>query len=75
MPKFTREGELQAMNENNDKLLTTSEVAAIFRVAYNSVIRWGDQGKLTVIRTPGGHRRHKESEVKALLEGKTGVTT
>jgi excisionase family DNA binding protein len=32
-----------------------------------TVTRWAKAGKLTSIRTLGGHRRYKESEVKALL--------
>ena len=49
-------------------LLTPSEVAALFRVDPKTVTRWAKAGKLTSIRTLGGHRRYRESEVKALLE-------
>jgi excisionase family DNA binding protein len=48
-------------------LLTPSEVASRFRVDPKTVTRWAKAGKLTSIRTLGGHRRYKESEVKALL--------
>ena len=48
-------------------LLTPSEVAKLFRVDPKTVTRWAKSGKLTSIRTLGGHRRYKESEVKALL--------
>lgn len=48
-------------------LLTPSEVANLFRVDPKTVTRWAKAGKLTSIRTLGGHRRYKESEVKALL--------
>ena len=51
-----------------ENLLTPSEVAALFRVDPKTVIRWAKAGKLTSIRTLGGHRRYKESEVKALLK-------
>ncbi len=50
-----------------ENLLTPSEVAALFRVDPKTVTRWAKAGKLTSIRTLGGHRRYKESEVKALL--------
>jgi excisionase family DNA binding protein len=49
-------------------LLTPAEVAALFRVDPKTVTRWAKAGKLTSIRTLGGHRRYKESEVKALLK-------
>ena len=48
-------------------LLTPSEVVTLFRVDPKTVTRWAKAGKLTAIRTLGGHRRYKESEVKALL--------
>ncbi len=52
----------------SEVLLTPSEVAALFRVDPKTVTRWAKAGKLTSIRTLGGHRRYRESEVKALLE-------
>ena len=51
-----------------ENLLTPSEVAALFRVDPKTVTRWAKAGKLTSIRTLGGHRRYKESEVRALLK-------
>ena len=54
-----------------ENLLTPSEVAALFRVDPKTVTRWAKAGKLTSIRTLGGHRRYKESEVKALLKAIT----
>ena len=55
------------MNSDHEVLLTPSEVALLFRVDPKTVTRWAKSGKLTSIRTLGGHRRYKESEVKALL--------
>ena len=49
-------------------LLTPGEVAVLFRVDPKSVTRWAKAGKLTSIRTLGGHRRYRESEVKELLQ-------
>jgi excisionase family DNA binding protein len=49
-------------------LLTPAEVASMFRVDPKTVTRWAKAGKLTSIKTLGGHRRYKESEVKALLK-------
>lgn len=50
-------------------LLTPGEVAALFRVDPKTVTRWAAAGRISSIRTPGGHRRFRESEVRALLEG------
>jgi excisionase family DNA binding protein len=51
----------------HESLLTPAEVAALFRVDPKTVTRWAKAGKLAAIRTLGGHRRFRESEVKALL--------
>jgi excisionase family DNA binding protein len=58
-----------------ENLLTPAEVAALFRVDPKTVTRWAKAGKLTSIRTLGGHRRYKESEVKALLKTITPNTS
>lgn len=57
------------MDGNNERLLTPGEVAALFRVDPKTVTRWAASGRITSIRTPGGHRRFRESEVHALLHG------
>lgn len=53
-------------------LLTPSEVAALFRVDPKTVTRWAKAGKLTPIRTLGGHRRYRKSEVQLLLGKQEG---
>ncbi|MEO7125626.1 MAG: BldC family transcriptional regulator [Nakamurella sp.] len=50
-----------------ERLLTPGEVAEMFRVDPKTVTRWASSGRIGSIRTPGGHRRFKEAEVKALL--------
>jgi excisionase family DNA binding protein len=44
-------------------------VASLFRVDPKTVTRWAAAGRISSIRTPGGHRRFRESEVRALLRG------
>ena len=63
------------MCKEQEVLLTPSEVATLFRVDPKTVTRWAKAGKLTSIRTLGGHRRYKESEVKALLITTTSQST
>lgn len=55
----------------SEQLLTPSEVAALFRVDPKTVTRWAKAGKLNSIRTLGGHRRYRASEVHALLEAQS----
>jgi len=49
-------------------LLTPAEVAKLFRVDPKTVTRWAKAGKLTAIRTLGGHRRYRQSEIQALVK-------
>lgn len=49
------------------EIMKPGEVAALFRVDVQTVNRWATKGRLTSLRTPGGHRRYYASEVRALL--------
>ena len=53
--------------DDAERLLTPGEVAKLFRVDPRTVTRWAKDGKLSAIRTMGGHRRYRESEVRAQL--------
>ena len=55
---------LMAENE----LLTPSEVAVMFRVNPKTVTRWARAGKISAVRTLGGHRRFRASEIRRFLE-------
>lgn len=59
----------------SDALLTPSEVAAMFRVNPKTVTRWARAGKISAIRTLGGHRRFRAAEIRRFLEQEeqTGV--
>lgn len=59
---------MSSRNDQADSLLTPSEVAALFRVDPKTVTRWAKAGKIGSLRTLGGHRRFRESEVRQLLE-------
>jgi excisionase family DNA binding protein len=50
-----------------DALLTPAEVAALFRVNPKTVTRWARAGKITAVRTLGGHRRFRASEIRRAL--------
>lgn len=57
------------MSGEGDRLMKPGEVAEVFRVDPKTVTRWAAAGRLSSIRTPGGHRRFRKSEVEALLRG------
>lgn len=50
-------------------LLTPAEVAKMLRVDTKTVTRWAKSGKLAFIRTPGGHRRYDDAEIRSFTEG------
>ena len=52
----------------NDRLLTPAEVAEMFRVNPKTVTRWARTGRLRAIKTIGGHRRYRLSEVRKAVE-------
>jgi excisionase family DNA binding protein len=52
---------------DDEELLTPSEVAAMFRVNPKTVTRWARSGKISAIRTLGGHRRFRKSEITRIL--------
>ena len=59
---------------DTEALLSPAEVAALFRVDPKTVTRWARAGKLKALRTLGGHRRYRESEVRNLL-GRTDLAS
>lgn len=57
---------------DGDPLLTTAEVASLFRVDSKTVTRWCEERILPAILTPGGGKwLVRESVVRAHLEGGT----
>ena len=59
--------EVSNFSRDHETLLTPAEVASLFRVDPKTVTRWAKAGKLTAVRTLGGHRRYRQSEVQSLL--------
>ncbi|HSE29378.1 MAG TPA: BldC family transcriptional regulator [Candidatus Saccharimonadales bacterium] len=53
----------------DDQLLTSGEVAALFRVDPKTVPRWVKAGRLSSKRTPGGHHRFRVGDIRALMAG------
>jgi excisionase family DNA binding protein len=52
----------------DNELLTPSEVAVMFRVNPKTVTRWARAGRISAVRTLGGHRRFRASEIRRHLE-------
>lgn len=58
----------QPRQNGQEQLLTPGEVAALFRVDPKTVTRWAKAGKISAIRTLGGHRRFRASEIRKFLD-------
>jgi excisionase family DNA binding protein len=52
-----------------DRLLTPAEVAELFAVDPKTVARWAKQGRLPCLKTLGGHRRYRWSDLEPYLAG------
>ena len=50
--------------KEDEELLRPREVAALFGVHPATIARWAREGRLTPIRTPGGHRRYPRAPVR-----------
>jgi excisionase family DNA binding protein len=50
-----------------NELLTPAEVAVMFRVNPKTVTRWARAGKISAVRTLGGHRRFHAEEIRRFL--------
>jgi excisionase family DNA binding protein len=56
-------------NDGDDDLLRPREAANMFGVRPATIARWTREGKLSPLRTPGGHRRYRLREMRTILNG------
>ena len=59
---------MQSQKEGTPAFLSRHEVAELFGVSVSTVTRWARAGKISAIRTLGGHRRFRASEIRKFLE-------
>ncbi|MBR6864240.1 MAG: helix-turn-helix domain-containing protein [Bacteroidales bacterium] len=59
--------EAQIRAENEEKLLTAREVAALFNVCTKTVTRWKNAGYLTPVPV-GGILKYRQSECRRIIE-------
>jgi excisionase family DNA binding protein len=55
--------------DSDDRWLTMDAACKMLGVDQSTLRRWSDSGRVPVFRTPGGHRRYAESDLKRLLQG------
>ncbi|MEW6441089.1 MAG: helix-turn-helix domain-containing protein [bacterium] len=51
-----------------ERLYTTVDLAKVCNVSLRTIIRWVDEGRLASFRTPGGHRRVREEDLRDFLD-------
>ena len=49
--------------------LSIDAACKLLGVDQSTLRRWSDSGKIPVFRTPGGHRRYNEDDLRALVRG------
>lgn len=52
-----------------ERWLSIDEASQMLGVGQAALRRWSDEGKVPVYRTPGGHRRYREADLRAALRG------
>ena len=52
---------------DRDELVGRAEAARIARVSISTLLRAEKAGRITPLRTPGGHRRYRRSDAEGLL--------
>lgn len=52
---------------NNETYLRPAQVSKILGVCGRTLKRWDNEGKITALRSVGGHRRYLESDVQKIL--------
>jgi excisionase family DNA binding protein len=62
-----RQAEDAALAAPGGRWLTIHEACAFLGVDQSTLRRWSDTGKVPVFRTPGGHRRYAEADLRALV--------
>ncbi|HVI56693.1 MAG TPA: helix-turn-helix domain-containing protein [Luteibacter sp.] len=60
---------------NDDPTLTTRDAARLLGISVSTAQKWIESGALESWKTPGGHRRMRQSAVIALLEERTAMST
>ena len=53
-----------------DRLLTLKETGKLLNVSKQTLQRWDNSGKLIAVRTEGGHRRYKLSDIEKIINMK-----
>ncbi len=65
---LSRAGSVSARQEEG-RWLSIDAACKILGVDQSTLRRWSDSGKVPVFRTPGGHRRYSEDDLRSFMQG------
>lgn len=54
--------------QGDDRWLSLGEAASLLGVDEATLRHWADTGRIKTFRTPGGHRRFQETDLRALIQ-------
>lgn len=60
-----------AASLDDDRWLTLGQACKLLNVDESTLRRWADAGQVRTFRTPGGHRRFAESDVRSIVDGRS----
>jgi excisionase family DNA binding protein len=63
------------VQNEQEQWLSIDAACRFLGVDQSTLRRWSDSGRVPVFRTPGGHRRYRESDLRAVLHGTTPTRT
>jgi excisionase family DNA binding protein len=55
---------------DGDRWLTLGQACRLLNVDESTLRRWADAGQVRTFRTPGGHRRFAETDVRSIVNGR-----
>ena len=73
MPTFVsaEQPQLPTAAAEQDHWLTLGQACKLLNVDESTLRRWADAGQVRTFRTPGGHRRFAETDVRAIVDGRS----
>ena len=58
---------MNSIETSSTSIITSSETGKLLNVSKQTLQRWDNNGKLIAVRTEGGHRRYKLSDIEKIL--------
>jgi excisionase family DNA binding protein len=68
-PRAPRDKASRDERQAEGNWLSIDAACKLLGVDQSTLRRWSDSGKIPVFRTPGGHRRYNEDDLRALVRG------